>query len=203
MNVNYYDDWRERRWQCGDCGWQGLGSELRTGETFSELMEMDCPGCSQQLLIVSYPTLAECRANWPKLSEGERARIEETERFIQRFEASCLKAASQLPELKGDELVLDWDFAGTGPENLGSGQTSHETVIRHGQFVVWREPALWEGYERFIEVLAILQERYGTRLKDLAPTTTSDLYLYGDRLSSPALVQEARDALRRGEPPAA
>ena len=201
MNVGYYDDWRERWWQCGDCGWQGLGSELKTGEMFRELMEMECPGCDERLLIVSYPTLAESRANWSRLSEGERAEVEAIELFNRRFESSSLRAASQLPELAGDELVLDWDFAGTDPQTAGGGQASPETVIRHGHLEVWREPALWEGYERFVEVLGMLRERYGARLKDLVPTAASELFLYGDRLASPSLVRKARDALRRAEPP--
>ncbi len=201
MNVSYYDDWRERRSQCGNCGWQGLGSELQTGEMFRELMEMECPGCGQRLLVVSYPTLAESRANWSKLSEGERAEVEAIELFNRRFESASLKAPSQLPELECDELVLDWDFAETCPGTAGGGQTSPETVIRHGHIEVWREPALWEGYERFVEILGMLRERYGARLKDLVPTAASELFLYGDRLASPDLVQQARDALRRAEPP--
>jgi hypothetical protein len=167
---------------------------------FRELMEMECPGCGERLLIVSYPTLAESRANWSKLSEGERAEVEAIELFNRRFESANLKAPSQLPELEGDELVLDWDFAGTSPGTAGGNSTNRDTVIRHGQFEVWREPALWEGYERFVEVLGILRERYGARLKDLVPTAASELFLYGDRLASPALVRKARDALRRAEP---
>lgn len=201
MNVRYYDDWRERRWQCGNCGWQGPGSELQTGEMFRELMEMECPGCGQRLLIVSYPTLAESRANWSKLSEGERAEVAAIELFNRRFESASLKAPNQLPELEGDELVLDWDFAETSRGTAGEYPTNRETVIRHRQFEVWREPALWEGYERFIEVLGMLRKRYGARLKDLVPTAASELFLYGDRLASPGLVQKARDTLRGTEQP--
>ena len=201
MNVGYYDDWRERRWQCGHCGWQGPGNDMRTGEMFRELMEMDCPGCGERLLVVSYPTLAESRANWSKLSEGERADVETIELFNRRFEATRLKAPSQLPEIGGNDLVLEWDFADADPGQARAGPMSRETVIRHGQFEVWREPAQWEGYERFIEVLGMLRERYGARLKDLVPTATSELFLYGDRLASPHLVHKARDALRRDEPP--
>jgi hypothetical protein len=51
---------------------------------------------------------------------------------------------------------------------------------------------LWEGYERFIEVAEILRKRYGTALRDLIPTPASELYLYGDELSSPRLIAQTR-----------
>lgn len=103
---------------------------------------MDGPGCGERLLIVSYPTLAESRTNWSKLSEGERAEVEAIELFNRRFEATRLKAPSQLPEIEGNDIVLEWDFADTSPAQAGGGASSRETVIRHGKFEVWREPAL-------------------------------------------------------------
>ncbi len=54
------------------------------------------------------------------------------------------------------------------------------TVIRLGEQVIWVEPALWEGYDRFYEVKVLLKQRYGARFASLTPTEDSKLYLYGD-----------------------
>ncbi|TVS14940.1 MAG: hypothetical protein EA424_17790 [Planctomycetaceae bacterium] len=199
MNVNYHDDWRERVWKCGNCGWQGPGTDLGTGEMFDELMEMDCPSCYERILVVSYPTLSESRENWSKMSVLEREYAEAIARFSERFEAASLKAASQLPELEGDDLVLEWDFIESDTEQTGRFSAIRDTVIRHGEFEVWREPALWEGYERFLQVLGMLRERYGDRLKDLIPTKASRQYLYGDSLSADVKIERAREALGRAQ----
>ena len=42
------------------------------------------------------------------------------------------------------------------------------------------------------EVAEILRARYSTALCDLVPTVESEMYLYGDRMSSPQAVTEAR-----------
>jgi len=39
---------------------------------------------------------------------------------------------------------------------------------------------------------SILRERYGTALRDLVPTDSSKTYLYGDRMSAPETVAEAK-----------
>ena len=67
-----------------------------------------------------------------------------------------------------------WDF-----EDVDGG---HDAVIRLKSQDVWREPALWEGSDRFLEVKALLKERYGSRFRSLTPTEGSELYLYGDNV---------------------
>lgn len=64
-----------------------------------------------------------------------------------------------------------------------------------GDHVIFSEPAVYEGYERFDEVARILKSKYGSRLTDLVPTDESHLYLYGDRLGSPELVRSIRREL--------
>jgi hypothetical protein len=70
-----------------------------------------------------------------------------------------------------------------------------ETLIKHGKTVILREPAIYEGYERFIEVAKILRAHYGSALRDLVPTESSKTYLYGDNLSSLEIVSEARQKI--------
>jgi hypothetical protein len=135
---------------------------------------------------MGFPTLEEARANWDKLSRDERKDLEETEKSHAEFKRRKLREPSQLPEISTPCFTLTWDIKGL------SGSTRPDTVIRHGETVIFAEPACWEGYERFIEVAKILRRRYGEAIKDLVPTEASELYLYGDRLSSPDTVRYER-----------
>jgi hypothetical protein len=153
--ATYYGNWRSEPFTCKACSWHCLGAELQPGEMFDALYEAECPTCSTVLAVVSYPTIAESLANWKTLSAAERCEVEVVENFNKRFETLALRKPDQLPELEGDPLILEWDF---------DRDDGNATVIRHGSVEVWREPALWEGYERFCEVLDILVARYGRRL---------------------------------------
>ena len=103
-----------------------------------------------------------------KLTDDERQRLDIRKRQLTHFQSVCLKEVGQLPDLNGSELVLTWDL-----EHQKDGQ--HLTNIRHGETIIWREPARWEGYERFEEILVILKKKYGKHLRDLVPTNASAL----------------------------
>ena len=68
-------------------------------------------------------------------------------------------------------------------------------MLRHGGQEIWRELAFFEGYERFAVVFEILRERYGSRLTEVRPTSASELYLYGDKLSAPATIERLNASL--------
>ena len=176
---NYYT-YKNHHYQCKKCTWQGLGSELRQGETFSELFELDCPFCCETVTFVPYPTTAQSRANWDNLSQRERELVERVEEHHTQFEAMSLKSPEQLPDITGPKFSLTWDYA------------DKMTVLRHGDAVIFCEPALYEGYERFEEVALILKERYGNALIDLVPSRASWFYLYGDAISSSSRLQKFR-----------
>jgi hypothetical protein len=72
----YYDNWRAEKHSCRVCGWQGLGSELRQGEMFEALFEINCPKCGERVDVIELPTIEESRANWHKVSPADRAVIE-------------------------------------------------------------------------------------------------------------------------------
>ena len=141
------------------------------------------------LAIVSYPTLEETEANFDRLSEQEKDALTRKKQFIESCQNNCLRTADQLSDLSEAQITLSWDFIGDEP-----GET--QTVIRHGDQVVWSEPAFWEGYGRFEQVIAILKQKYGDRLVDVVPTTASELYLYGDRLNAFGIVEQARMRIR-------
>ena len=181
---NYYDNWRTDEYDCPACKWHGVGNDLSIGEVTGDGFDLLCPACGKDVTFVMNPTLEESRANWDKLSEAERQQVELIERFRANFEDRKLTEASQLPDIEGTSFILHWDFVEAGLES--------ETLLKHGNAIIFREPALYEGFERYIEVATILRARYGAALQDLVPTARSELYLYGDSLSSPDTVAEAR-----------
>jgi hypothetical protein len=54
------------------------------------------------MTIVLHPTIAECRANWDKVSEWDRKQIEAAEARHAEFERRKLREPSQLPDIHGD-----------------------------------------------------------------------------------------------------
>jgi hypothetical protein len=79
---------------------------------------------------------------------------------------------------------LIWDFE--ADEDYG------RRLIKHGDAVIFSEPARYEEYRRFKEVAEILKAKYGDRIKDLVPTEGSKLNLYGDDGKSGRFVDNVR-----------
>jgi hypothetical protein len=101
-----------------------------------------------------------------------------------------LRETTQLPDLDGGRLVIDWDFEERDNEQW--------TLLRHGDREIWRELAYYEGYLRFAEVFGILRERYGPRLAEVRPTPASGTYLYGDKFSARATIDALNASLTDG-----
>ncbi len=136
------------------------------------------------MTLVMLPTLEESRANWEKLSQSEREQVEAGEYFRTEFFANRLSEESQLPDIDALSFVLHWNFLYAEPYN--------EALIKHGDTIIFREPAFYEGYERFIQVAEILRARYGAALRDLIPMNDDLTYLCGDSHSAWDTVSEAR-----------
>ena len=96
----------------------------------------------------------------------------------------------QLPEIAAAQFVLTWDLevAGSGPEER------RHWIIRHGEQVIYREPARSEDYHRFELLARLLRQKYGSRVCDLVPADRPDVayYLYGDFLGAVRRVEGAR-----------
>jgi ankyrin repeat protein len=103
-------------------------------------------------------------------------------------QAVPLVSPRQLPQLSGETLILTWDQIGA------------DSIIRHGDTVVWQEATGWEVYDRFEEIAVILKHTYGDRLIDLVPTQRSLYALYGDSARAFSHVSSARQALARELP---
>lgn len=187
------DNWQNEILVCPKCGWSGTFKQGSV-EYYEALMDSSCPACdyseSPMLAIVSYTTNTDSKSNLDSVTDDEQAELAAQDDFIRSFDEACLKTASQLPDLSPEQITLSWEFSGEEAE-------TSQTIIRHGEQVVWSEPAIWEGYERFQEVVSILKQKYGDRLIDVVPTTDSELYLYGDNLRATEIVSQARNAIRR------
>jgi len=142
------------------------------------------------LAIVSYPTIQESEQNWSKLNDQEKREVAARKQFLEHWETARLKSPEQLPELDGPKLTLVWDCVEEA--------TRRVTVLRQGDIEIWREPALYEGYERFREIVLILKQKYGARLADVVPTPGSELYLYGDKVSALDHVRGTLQSLKEG-----
>ncbi len=176
--VRYYDLDENEELTCPRCGWNGTAKEGDT-ELYRELFDVSCPECEQMLLIVSYPTMGETeeaakRGNTKALEELSSLRCRKE--FLQSLERDRLRSTQQLPELEGEELSFVWD------------QEENRTVIKIGDKVVWSEPAIYEGWERFNEVKDFLKPKYGPRFHRITPTMRSKIYLYGDDIYSPGKI---------------
>jgi hypothetical protein len=186
----YYVNWQNEEFDCPHCKWHGPGSALVLGDYNYECAERLCPVCEECITVVLHPTFEEARANWDKVSEWDRKNIEAAEAFQAEFKQRKLRESSQLPDIHEPGFTLSWDNVAKGSHG--------ETVIKHGEKVIFSEPALWEGYKRFVEVAEILRSRYGAALRDLIPTKGSELYLYGDASDSDRVVAAARKRIFDG-----
>jgi hypothetical protein len=192
-SYGYFDDWRRQPAECPECDWHG---ELdQTGTRAGDGWRV-CPECDTALAVVYEPSVDKARDNWDRLSEAQRAEIERIEQRLAtreehmlQFEAHMLQAPDQLPDIADDSFALLWDVANPVVGVL-------RTVILHGERVIWAETAHWTDHERFGQVAAILQDKYGARLEDLIPTRQAELFLYGDSLGAVHYVDAVRREMR-------
>ena len=102
---------------------------------------------------------------WERVNElAANNRLVRIKTFLQRLSRQddpILYSPKQLPELEGDSLTLTWD------------QIDADSIISHGDRIVWRERTGWEVYDRFEEITEILHHKYGPRLIDIVPTQRS------------------------------
>ena len=188
--FKYSEDWKTKTLVCPKCGWTGTFEEGDV-EHHEYLFDCTCPRCDFHdapiLAKVMYPSQAEVMDPENKYSDEDIEGFQQQMQFDKDYEASLLRSIDQLPEIDGQDMVFTWDFV-KGEQN--------ETVISYGDIEVWREVASYECYERFGEIARMLAQKYGNRIIDLNPTERSDLYLFGDRLSSIDYVEDIRKKLR-------
>lgn len=178
-----YSSYKTQELTCPDCGWSGLGSEACLN--FETVMDLECPKCFKMLAIISSPTYGEVLY---KGSERDREALLREIKFKENFERVCLKTRDQLPEIEGSNLRFNFRSDTIKGEDLN--------IIEYQGKPVWQEPMLFEGYERFIKMGAIMKEKYGNRMIDLIPDETAEMFLYGDKLKAPAIIADYRQTLK-------
>ena len=136
MAADYFG-WKSLKFACRNCGWRGNGADCPLGEVFAQLFEVDCPACGEHVAAVPFPTLKESRRNWKKLDAAERLSIQIIEQRQKEFEARFLKSPSRLPEIAESSFLLYSEADDSG--------TAEDTLIRLGEKVMWREPAVYRA----------------------------------------------------------
>lgn len=180
----YYEGWKEKKYTCENCDWNGNGAECERGMFYRKMfLEIYCPACTSFLDLIVFPFQESCDKDMEKLTEEQRNALREQDEQMRLYLDKCLQTASQLPEIDGDAFNLAWD------------QVEGETQITKGDTVIWSEPVAYEGFYRFERIALILKEKYGSRVKDLEPTDRSMLFLYGDLASSMDYVKKVRKEL--------
>jgi hypothetical protein len=174
---------------CSRCGWTGRAGDYQ--EQHQALLEVRCAECDQWLIGVlpgSIRSLRKAAVVGNRRAIAALAEAEEDARWESKRMATLLEVPEQLPELSGDDLVIEWDLTHVDGEGV--------QILRHEDEVIWQEAGFYESYKRFEEVFEILQRRYGERFRELRPTPHSEVWLYGDRLSAPHTVAALNKSLR-------
>jgi len=193
-HFGWFDAWKTTPLTCARCGWTGTFEEGDV-DHHESLIDSTCPKCDAAdapiLAIVSLPTMDETEEHLSDLPPDEQEAFRGRKKFLADWQASSLVTPDQLQDIPGaGDIVLLWDFVEDGDASF--------TVITHGGVDIWREPALWEGYERFRAVVAILRQKYAPRLTDVVPHPRSLLYLGGDFLGTADHLAETRRLIREG-----
>lgn len=180
----YYEEWTKKAYSCSACSWKGNGEESARGRLYrGAFLELSCPTCSEFLDVLILPSEHGCEKSRENLTEDQLKELKKAEEQERKYREKCLAAPGQLPDLSEEDITLGWDME------------QGETLVTNGELVIWREPVIYEGFDRFEQVALILKEKYGTRLKDLVPTDRSKLFLYGDYEPSLAYVKKIRKEL--------
>jgi hypothetical protein len=180
----YSEEWMKKAYTCSDCSWRGTGGESARGIMYrGKFLELTCPTCSASLDVLILPAEKGCAHSREGLTEEQLKAKEEADEQERQYREKCLSSTEQLPTLPDGEITLNWDME------------QDQTQIRNGEAVIWSEPAIYEGFDRFEQIALILKDKYGKRLKDLVPTDRSKLFLYGDYEPSLAFIVKLRKEL--------
>ena len=149
--------------RCSECDWEGVGSDL--GLQFQGRQTWaSCPHCFYDLATITAFSEEEYKNSYI----GERCR-----EFVALCKREQITDPKALPSIKGLRLEFTWDI-----EEPDDGSSDYLVVTCNDQEVL-REMAYWNNKDRFDKVNAMLKERYGIRFKELSPTFSSNVYLYG------------------------
>lgn len=169
-NLPYYH-YKTAAVTCSNCNWNGLGSQLKIGEHYSALFELDCPKCDHKVAMVGMPSFEEV------LKDGTDKEKEEVLKSIEESERQKnleLTRASKLPKLSGPLQIR-----------------FHERYERHhkilldiyaNELLIFSEQVYYEYSERLMEIIRILSYKYRAKIQSIDYESTHDLC--GDRFDA-------------------
>ncbi|HKZ17046.1 MAG TPA: hypothetical protein VJ161_06220 [Geobacteraceae bacterium] len=180
----YYEGWKEKEYSCEECDWKGNGANSKSGRFHRQMfLELYCPSCSAFLDLIVFPESGHCGRGEEKLTDEQRKALREQEEQMKLYREKCLQSPDQLPEIDDPDFTLVWD------------QVEGDTRIMKDDSVIWSEPLAYEGFDRYERIALILKDKYGSRVRDLAPVDRSLLFLYGDYAPSMDYVKKVRKEL--------
>lgn len=185
--MSGYYEYEKEQFSCSNCGWTGKGTQVKQGEVFGELFEIDCPNCYEVIGSVSFPTFEE------ELKYGtdeEKESVKKRIAFEERMSNSELKSIKQLPKIEGDNLIF---------ENTTEWMNNdlHLKILCNSE-LIWEEIVGYEYYERYIELGKMFKRKYKLRMIDFIPEESA--YLLGDSISAYKTIEDFRDSLKPGIP---
>ena len=184
MEYDYFT-YKAATFICRHCGWTGTGKDVKTGDWYDDGFELNCPRCHEHFPgLIIFPMIDEVLE---KGSKKDKLAASKQKKSRERWLASILTNINQLPDLHSDLMIFVLREVKEGGEN-------YIEITFEGK-VIWREIRVYEYYNRFIEIGKLFKEKYGNRVFDIVPEIES-VYLYGDNISSPRLIDEFREELR-------
>ncbi len=148
---------------------------LAQGEVFAEIVEYDCPRCSEKVTFAPFPTREETAAAAQSGNEEAATALpsfDERDRRWKRVLETQGSSVLDPPELAEGDVDCALKLESGGDDTwlvlMANGQELH------------RELAVFESTEPARRLLAVMRERYGDRLRsfDYQPAL---VYLGGDR----------------------
>ena len=174
-NENGYYDRLTREFACGECGWSGLGSGLRQGELYRQVVEFDCPSCGAKVTHFAFPSREE-------LEDAAARGIEEAQRDLQIARRRDDRWKRVLDSRTGPIA----DYPGPASESIRARIVQVEDDDGESWFVLYlnnvdvhRELAAYEDVEPAKRLLSALRDRYGARLRSF-DYHGAEYYLSGD-----------------------
>ena len=182
MSSYNYFDWLNDSHTCA-CGWTSAAEDLNV-EPFRELFEYFCSKCGARLGVMSYPTVSEIRTAAAKGDCAAKEMLEqvtEQDSYNDRVVKSRIETVQQLKDVPDETVRI----------RLVVNELESEThlIIFANDIEIGREPCFFESYEPASRLLAILEKKFGNRLRSI-DWSRARLYLCGDRTSYVGVVSE-------------
>jgi hypothetical protein len=150
------DEFEKKEYICcdtGECGWRGLGTELKLFFRRNTAWPM-CPNCSSPMAYVSDIDASDYSDSY--IAKGHR-------KFIANLKGRLTQDGKSLPDLEGDRLECSWEIEWTSDDDE---LVPEFVVVECGEIEVLREEAYWGNEDRVKQVKKILKRRYGRRFSD-------------------------------------